>query len=256
MKVRNSVFGSGSEKELFSTLNTHLAQKFDLFPSLPFASIIDIDDPNLSDSEKNFLYKTSVDYTLCTKKGRPLVSVEFDGLGHGFSKNGEYVEIVPSKDPNRKLKLDLKLRLCKTVGYPLFVVSYDEKVPIGKGINLTIVEGLIGQVLAHRHFQSTITEVVEQHRELFEGLPPDEQHEYIQQLVTDTEVEAELTWDPISIKAAQFEGVALRKGIWKGLTIEYLNDPELPDGDPFDVEVLKRRIEAFKHVQRVGCRVT
>lgn len=92
MKVRSSVFGSGSEKELFSTLNTHWVQKFDLFPSLPFACIINIDDTNLSDREKNFLYKTSVDYTLCTKESKPLVSVEFDGLGHGFSKNGEYVE--------------------------------------------------------------------------------------------------------------------------------------------------------------------
>lgn len=137
----------------------------------------------------------------------------------------------------------------------MFVVSYDEKVPIGEDINFTIVDGLIGQVFAHRHFQSTITEVVEQHQELFKELPPNKQHEYIQQLVTDTEVEAELTWDPISIKASQFEGVAHRKGIWKGLTIECLNDPELPEGDPFDVEVLKRRIEAFKHVRRVGCRV-
>lgn len=260
MKIRKSVFASESEKELFKTLNTHLSQNFDLFPSLPFASIIDIDDPLLSDKEKNFLYKTSVDYTLCTKRGKSLVSIEFDGLCHGFSRNEEFIQIVPYlHDKNRKLKLDLKLRLCKKVGYPLFVVSYDEKIPIGEDVTLTTVDGLIGQVLAQRYFQLTMKEVIKEHQESFDGLPPDEQQEYFQQLVIDAEVEAELMWDPIAIKAAQFEGETHKKGIWKGLSTEYLCDPELPRGDsddPFDINVLKHRIEALKHVQRLGCTVT
>lgn len=75
MKTRKSVFGSESEKELFKTLNSHWGQNFDLYPSLPFTSIIDIQDAVLSDKERNFLFKTSVDYTLCTKKGGPIVSV-------------------------------------------------------------------------------------------------------------------------------------------------------------------------------------
>lgn len=256
MKIRNYVFGSGNEKELFNTLKTHWAQRFDLYPSLPFASIIDIDDARLSDTERSFLYKTSVDYTLCTKQGKPLVSVEFDGLGHGFSQDGKYIQIVPSTDQYRKLKLDLKLRLCKEVGYPLFVVSYDEKVSLGDDITLTIVDGLIGQVLAKRHFLLTIAKVVEQHQELLEGLPPDEQHEYIQDLVSDAGAEAELTWDPIAQKAAQLQGTLLGKVIWKSLRHEYLHDPELPGGDLFDVQAFKHRVEALKHIRRVGCKVT
>ena len=34
----------------------------------------------LSSEERSFVFKTSVDYTLCTKQGQPLVSVEFDGM--------------------------------------------------------------------------------------------------------------------------------------------------------------------------------
>ena len=66
-------------------------------------------------------------------------------------------------------------------------------------------------------------------------------------------------WDPIAIEAAQLEGEAHRKGIWKGLSTEYLCDPELPRGDSddsFDINVLKHRVEALKYVQRLGCKVT
>ena len=34
MKVRDFVFGSGSEKELFKTLVSQWSKRFDLFPSL------------------------------------------------------------------------------------------------------------------------------------------------------------------------------------------------------------------------------
>ena len=142
----------------------------------------------MSDKERNFLYKTSVDYTLCTKRGKTLVSVEFDGFCHGFSRDRKYVEIISYIDRNRKRKFDLKLRLCEKVRYPLFVVSYDEKVSIGEDVTLTIIDGLIGQVLIKRYFDLTITKIIKENQELVEGLLPDEQHEYFQQLVTDTEV--------------------------------------------------------------------
>jgi hypothetical protein len=261
MKIHESVFGSESEKELFKTLKTQWSQNFDVFPSLPFASIIDIDDPLLSDKEKNFLYESSADYTLCTKRGKTLVSVEFDGLYHGFSRNWEFIHIVSNlRDRNRKLKLNLKLRLCVKVGYPLFVVSYHEKAPIDKDATITIVDGLIGKVLAQLYFQLTITNVIKQHQESIIGLLSDEQQEYFQQLITDTGVEAQIACDPIALKAAQLQREASRKGIWNGLTVKHLCDPELPNDDPysnyFDVKAFKHRIEALKHVQPLGCKIT
>jgi hypothetical protein len=257
MKIRSSVFGSGSEKKLFKTLETHWSKKFNVYPSLPFTSIIDIRDSGLNQKQKEFLYKTSVDYTLCTKVDRPILSIDFDGLGHGFSKKGEYVQIIPTKDPYRKLKFDLKLDITNKVGYPLFVISYDEKVPIGEDLHLTIVDGIIGENLAQRHAHYLINERLKENEHHISELAHDEEQEYFQDLVTDAEVEAELTWDPISIKAAEYQGLALRRGLYKGYSEEYLCDPELPEGDPFsDLNLLERRIEAFKKVQRVGSRIT
>jgi len=253
MKIKSSVFGSGSEKELFKTLETHWSKKFNVYPSLPFTSIIDIRDSGLNQKQEEFLYKTSVDYTLCTKVDRPILSIDFDGLGHGFSKNGKYIQIIPTKDPYRKLKFDLKLDVTKKVLYPLFVISYDEKVPIGEDLHLTIVDGIIGEFLAWRHTHRLINERLKENERHFSELSDYEKQEYFQDLVTEAEVEAELTWDPISIKAAEYQ----RRGLWKSYSEAYLCDPLLPEGDPFsDLNLLKERIEAFKKVRRIGHRIT
>lgn len=208
MKIKSSVFGSESEKELFKTLNTNWSDKLNLYSNLPFVNIIDVSVSNLSDNEKNFLYKTSVDYTLCTKADNPLLSIEFDGLGHGFSKVGEYIQIIQTEDPHRKLKLDLKLRIAKEVGYPFFVVSYDEKVPLGKDIHLTIVDGIIGQVLARKHFNKYIKEKVPE----FET----ECHNIKDSLFClGEELNSKLYWNPIFGTAWEYELEAHHKGLCK-----------------------------------------
>jgi hypothetical protein len=76
------------------------------------------------------------------------LSIEFDGMGRGFSRNGEYMEISPSDDKYRKLKFDLKLKISTQTGYPYFIVSYKETENLEPGLNLTIVDGIIGKVLA------------------------------------------------------------------------------------------------------------
>src|SRR5262249_25925168 len=156
------------------------------------------DELDLSESERQFLFKTSVDYTLCTKGvGKPLMSVEFDGLGHGFSRRGEYVQVVPASDPYRKLKLDLKLRVAKEVDYPLIVVSYDEKFPIGPSTSLTIVDGIIGNLMAHKDYRDKLPKVIEEHRLHVEQLPTEERFLYVSELMSDTKYESSMIWDPI-----------------------------------------------------------
>ncbi len=176
------------------------------------------------------------------------------GEGHG-----EYIQVLPSaKNPNRKRKLDLKLRLCQELFYPLLVVSYDEKNPIGQDTALTIVDGLIGQALAGRYRHEMLEEAVEASRGSFEHLPPDAQHDFLQDLVIDAGVAAELTWNPLAKKAAQLEHEAWEKGLWKSHSVHFLCDPELPtNGDPFvDPDVLRRRVEAWQHARRMGCTIT
>src|ERR1700686_4975772 len=113
MTVRRSIFDSHNERELFTAIESQWsARGFVLYPSLPFTNIFDIRQFDLSPGERTFLFKTSIDYTLCSTEREPIVSVEFDGICHGFSRAGRYVAMrpVPSNDPRRHSKLDLKVR--------------------------------------------------------------------------------------------------------------------------------------------------
>ena len=132
-KKKINVFGSKQEEVLFEKLDSFWSKDYNLYPNLPFSNIIDLNEdqyldvinfPNikeckLSDKEKDFLYKTSVDYTLCNKNNCPLLSIDYDGIGQGFSKDGAY-HYGNNDHPDfklwelelRKKKFDLKLRLC------------------------------------------------------------------------------------------------------------------------------------------------
>ena len=56
------------------------------YAHLPFTKIFDITTLNVNEIERDFLLKTNVDYTICDKKDKPLMCIEFDGMGHGFCK--------------------------------------------------------------------------------------------------------------------------------------------------------------------------
>lgn len=256
--IKTSVFGSRAEKELFTSLRSQWGARFDLWPSLPLAQIVDVESAKryLKEKERDFFLKTNIDYTLCTTNGRPILSVEFDGLGKGFSRRGEYVQQEPTVDPHRKLKLDLKLRVAQNEKYPFFVVSFEESKLLNENVSLTIIDGIIGQVLAKREFQESLPILYDEHKDRIESLPSSSRHDYIQDLVLDAETLAELKWDPIAELAAKYEHEAFEKGIVKSYRTEYLNDPELPDGDPFtDFSVIEKRIAAMKNAVRVGCRI-
>lgn len=256
--IKISVFGSRAEKELFTVLRSRWGVKFDLWPSLPLAQIVDVASVQryLKEKELDFFLKTNVDYTLCAKDGQPILSVEFDGLGKGYSRNGEYVQLEPTIDRYRKMKLDLKLKVAQKEKYPFFVVSFEESKSLHEDLSLTIVDGIIGQVLAKQERQESLRTMYEEHKDHIESLHPSLQHEYVQDLVWDAEVRAELRWDPIADQASKYECEAFEKGIVKNYKIEYLNDPEFPDGDPFtDFSVMEKRITAIKNAVRVGCRI-
>src|SRR5262245_30303354 len=114
MATRKTIFDSSSERELFEAIHSQWSERgLVLYPSLPFANILNLATLNVTPEERSFLLKTSVDYTLCTAAGEPIVSVEFDGLSHGFSRYGRYVAMrpAPRNDSRRQWKLDLKVRL-------------------------------------------------------------------------------------------------------------------------------------------------
>ena len=96
MRVKDSVFGSNSEKQGFRHLEGTWRGDYRVFPNLPL--------PMLFEAEKgmessNFFFKTSVDYVVCTREGRPLVAIDFDGLGQGFNRKDGYVQSLETEDP-------------------------------------------------------------------------------------------------------------------------------------------------------------
>ena len=213
-------------------------------------------DKNIRDTSHLF-YKTSIDYTLCTKDGRPLMAIEFDGMGGGFNRNGKYVAVRPTDDPNRKTKLDFKLGYSGRQGFPYYVISYDEVEPIGQDILLTIVDGIIGQELSRAELTVRMRQIPPEELEMIQGLPSNEQSQHLQLLVTDLEAEAQFAHDPIVKKSAQVATELRNRGCkiskWSFNTCE---EPELPGGNdswPLSVEILEARIEAMKRVSEVRC---
>lgn len=258
MKIKKYIFGSKSEYDLFRALQNRWSNIFDLWPSLPFSTIIALNksEPSLSIKEREFFYNTNIDYTLCTKKGSPIISIEFDGLGKGFSRNGQYIQIEKSIDPYRKLKLDLKIKIAEKLCYPFFVISFEESNELSSDLSLTIVDGIIGQVLARKKFREAIKTLYYENQEMIDSLPPDAKQEYIQDLVTGAEVITELEMDPIAKLAAEYESEAMKNAIGVTYSVQYLHDPPLPEGDPLhDLSILEKRINAFKYVIKVGCRI-
>lgn len=219
---------------------------------MPLSKIVRIDTEELAPKEREYFYKTSLDYTICQTSGRPLLSIDFDGIGGGFSRDGVYIQARETPDPYRKLKMDFKLVVTKAVNYTFLIVSYQEIESLDEEDSLTILDGIIGQALTKQEFRKLIKEMLEDERENIEEMQGSEQYDYIQDLVIQAEVIAELENDPIAIKAAKYNAACGNIG-W---STEWLSDPPLPDiRDFFDVEGLKRRIEAMKHTVRQGCRI-
>jgi hypothetical protein len=235
--------------------------KLNLYPSLPLSKIIDIKVNELSDNERNFFYKTNVDYTFCNVNGRPILSIEFDGMGKGVSRRGIYIPSQETSDMYRKLKLDFKLKLTNILKYPLVIISYDEIKALEEGDSLTILDGIVGQILAKKKFNINlyrVSGIIEESKDIIEQMMPDDRYDYIQDIVTSAEVEAELSTDIIAKKASEFEMVFSNKIKDYSQKVEYLTDPPLPEIGVFpdiDIKAFEARIQAMKNINRIWCRI-
>lgn len=255
MKLRSTIFGSKAEAELFHSLQSHWSPKLTLYPSLPLANIIQIDPKELSPGQLEYFYKTSVDYTFCQANGLPILSIEFDGIGGGFSRDGTYMQVREAPDPYRKLKIDFKLKAAATVNYPLIVVSYEEKESLDREDSLTILDGIVGQLLAQKEFIRHLNEMIEVSKTEIEGLQRTERGDYIEHLITAAEVKADSEMNPIARKADDYHVACISLGV-TNYRFEYLHDPPLPSiKDVFDLEGLRTRINAMKHTLKIGCKI-
>lgn len=272
MQIGKSIFGSKRERKVFEAIKDKWQDRFNIYPSLPFGQIInfyeglrvsdkfvDADLPfgfkksdlaiRLTKKEKQFLKTTSVDYTLCSKQDdAPILSIEFDGMGNAFSKGDE---VLGRTSPVRQLKLNLKLKVARSVGYSLFVISSKELELADK---LTVLDYLIGNEIAHKTTQSLINERVEEEKIFLDGLPKNDAAEIIQDIVLDCEFEANLMHNPVTKQIYYYESTLWNAGIKFSEGIHWIDEPGTPQMTHLtDFVSLVARVEYMKNQANVGC---
>jgi len=261
MSLRNSIFDN-HERNLYKHLKSIWGKIFNIYPQLPFTKIFDIDTLNVNEGERDFLLKTNIDYTICDKKDRPLMCIEFDGMGGGYSREGKYIpnlKIIPLKGRElRKRKLELKLRIAKEHQFPFFVVSFEEtKELIPEKIHLTILDGIIGKTIGRIKFREGINKFLKDLEDEINSIKDEEQrHKYIHDAITTYEAMVDL--DPIANKAFEIMAILAKRKIKssEGIIFKPFTEPELSEiKDEFDIEGLEKRLEARKNVEWVGCEV-
>ena len=90
------------------------------------------------------------------------LAIEFDGLGHGFSKDGKYISRVTAlRDPYRKLKIEAKLNACNLLEFPLIVVSWEELEDFNHtSDSFNVLDGIVGTLLAKQKFTEKVAKSV------------------------------------------------------------------------------------------------
>lgn len=125
--ARQSIFGSGAERTTFLSLQKKWGREVDVFPQVPVKCVVGYDLVQALQNEevKKYLLQTEFDYVVCRKKtGAPILVIEFDGIGGGFSRLLEYkAKVVPISDPNRARTIESKLGICADAEIPIVVVS-------------------------------------------------------------------------------------------------------------------------------------
>lgn len=81
--------------------------------------------------------------------GRPILAIEFDGLSGGFSRGGKFfIKSLPDNDKYRKFKMEIKLKACEALQFPIVVVSYQECELLRESEEMiTILDIIIGDAL-------------------------------------------------------------------------------------------------------------
>ncbi len=262
IKPRESIFDSGAEKYLFRELESRWTPKLRLFTQTPLRSLLEIGPAEvvrMKSRHKRYFRSASVDFTFIDVDGKPLLSIEFDGIGGGFGHGRRYVPAHPTPDPHREWKMNFKLRATARAGYPLFIVSSEEFEPLTEKDSITIVDGIVGQLLSRQEGRMLLKEMLVEDDDQLRRLSRSEAHERIQDLLLQAEVLSDLEHDPLAQAVAK-EGSDLfkRYGLGTGETqYPWLCDPPAPDTDGFppSAAVLKARINAYRNAKRVGAKV-
>ncbi len=217
------IFANQSERRMFKALQSTW-QSYEIYPQIPVKNVLGYkriqESEFLDDDAKDYLFKTEFDFVIC-KRGSadPILAIELDGLGQGFSRDGNYVtNVISLADPNRRRKLETKLTACDISLFPLIIVSFDEMEPLEAGDSLLVVDAIIGETLAGINAKRQIHARMAEISRIFESDPSGES---AQDFVMGIQVENEYQHNPIRKKTLELQSlIPLAGKCMKGLPSE------------------------------------
>ena len=199
------MFDSRAEREVFQELDSRLNPTLRLMAQMPLRSLIEIDDATkrkLRESQWRYFLVAAVDYTFVYPDGRPLLSIEFDG-GGGYSHGRDYIPSRSTADERRPWKMRFKLRAAARAHYPLFVISGEEVEHLDEQASLSIVDGIVGQILSRWEERRLLEEMLEQDADVLATMDLAQADEHTQDLVLQAGVISDLEFDPLARAVAQ-----------------------------------------------------
>lgn len=219
MGVNKNPFKTPGEQASFQKLSRQWGGTYRIYPSLPFLNVfntknlIDLSQwppttISISKEDEKKLDAAKIDFTLCGADDKPLVCIEFDELNEGWNVGKEYRSEL-EVSPWRKELTETKLTVAHGSFFPYFVIAPQYFEDIG-GLELTIVDGVIGEVLAKRATHDRLSqpftaETVGMTDAEFEALPESEKREVIQDYVWGAEIQSTLDHNPIARTVAKLE---------------------------------------------------
>ena len=132
---------------------------------------------------------------------------------------------------------------------------------MGNGIELTMVDGIIGSVIARKHFLDRVPSFFEEHAAEIDIQPDWYKSEFIQDLAMGLEIDCEVEHSKIFHKTCEVRNEVRSIAGISSYPHGYrmFEEPECPSVDwpPWkNSAAFKRRIEAMKRVEVWGCEVT
>ncbi|MBD2184639.1 MULTISPECIES: hypothetical protein [Oscillatoriales] len=176
MGIQKTVFGSVAEKKNYDKLSRQWGDKYYIYHNLPFLQVLNTEGISLELTYRQLEYikKTSIDYIFCDNEGKPLIALDFDGMLQGFNvgldyhKSQSHPSLDKEKEKNRENGFKLKLRIAHDSSFPLFIVGSKEFKDFSTGISLTIVDAIIGEILASKAFNNNLLEPIPDFKDILE----------------------------------------------------------------------------------------
>lgn len=207
---KKTIFDSKSELKLFKQLRTKWSGMVEVYNHMPVANVINVTQlEGFKPNEINYLWKTSFDFVVASAQnhnfGEPLLVIEFDGIGQGYSYDHEYIQTKEfASDPNRKWKMDTKLKAANKAGIPMIVVSDFEVNLIDENYN--ILDGIIGDVLAMNEFRNRFNQesnILEQ--QIKDITDPEDIQFVVDDYGIEREIESKMKYNPIFAEATKLQ---------------------------------------------------